>query len=138
MAFERMAWRLVRSGFSFLALVVAVAVQAIDEPLVMDATVEGKPVQLVFDTGAGHMVLFRQSAERLGLKIIPSKQAQPLAPGSMPVDWTEELRVTVGKVEGKAAFAVLDMPDAMMSPGGGPIRRCCPCLGFCDAPLGRS
>lgn len=115
------AWRHVCRCLSVLAFLVAAAVQAKDEYLITSATVEGKPVQLIFDTGASHMLLFRSSAERLGFKVIPSNRTQPLAPGAVPFDWTEELRITLGKIESRTAFAVVDVPRELRIPVDGCI-----------------
>ena len=45
------------------------SLRADEDRLWVDATINGKPVKLVLDTGAEKSVLFRPMAERLGLRV---------------------------------------------------------------------
>lgn len=91
----------------------AMAGQAEDKYLWVDATVNGKPVRFIFDTGTSDMVLARASAVKLGLKITRAAQDEPLAPGAVRVDWTEECDLALGEFKTRLSFAVFDLPPSL-------------------------
>jgi hypothetical protein len=87
------------------------AAQASDERILLDATINGKPVRLVFDTGASHLILFRKGAERLGLKVTEPPADVSLAPGEVPVGKTEECDLVMGVTHLRTSFKVFQPPS---------------------------
>ena len=89
----------------------APAVHAADERILLDATVNGKPARLVFDTGASHLILFRKGAERLGLKVSEPPQDVKVAPGEVPVGKTEDCDFVLGTTRTRTSFRVFEPPS---------------------------
>lgn len=80
------------------------------ERLRIDAQINGKPVKLFFETGASHSVLFRNSAQQLGLQYTMPDANIPPASGRVSTGVTEECQLTVGKVTIPFHFAVFENP----------------------------
>jgi hypothetical protein len=88
-------------------------VQAVDERILLDATINGKAVRLVFDTGASDLILFQRGADRLGLKVTPPPVDLRLAPGQVAMGITEECDFVLGTTRTRTAFAVFAPPSFM-------------------------
>lgn len=74
-----------------------------------DATINGKPVQFVLDTGTGPpVVLFSTAARRLGLKITPPEY-QPDA-GQTAAGTTELCDLDLGINKARTSLYVIEMP----------------------------
>ena len=89
----------------------ALSAQATDERILLDATINGKPVRLVFDTGASDLVLFRKGAERLGLKVAEPPRDVQVAPGEVAVGKTEECEFALGATRARTSFKVFEPPS---------------------------
>jgi hypothetical protein len=79
--------------------------------IVMTVQINGQKAHLVFDTGADTTVLFRKSAERLGMKIIePALTGAPanVVPGRVLVKNSEPVRLTFGGKDVMTSFKILD------------------------------
>jgi hypothetical protein len=112
--------KLVRSLFRLLSAASPVAcamclwaltAKASDERILMDATINGKPVRLLFDTGASDLILFQKGAERLGLKVSePPRDLQATA-GQVPVGLSEECEFVLGATRARTSFKVFEPPS---------------------------
>ncbi len=71
-----------------------------DDRILVNASINGRPVSLAFDTGAGFTVLFRNSADRLRLK-------------TSSMDVTEKCTFKFGEMSQKAVFDVIEAPFFM-------------------------
>ncbi len=77
----------------------------------LDGKINGQPVRLAFDTGASGPVLFKQSAEHLGLKFTPPSDATPTTPNVVRVGNTEYCEFTLSGDTHKMWFGLIDIPD---------------------------
>lgn len=80
-----------------------------DERIPVDATINGKPVRLAFDTGTAYGGLFPTSVERLGLS-----STSPNSPGQPPVGVTgvtEPCAFRYGRMSGPVRFLILNAPS---------------------------
>jgi len=93
-----------------LLFVCAFGVRAEDERFLWDdATINGKPVQFVLDTGTGPpVVLFSTAARRLGLKVTPSNH-QP-DPGKAAAGTTESCDLDLGIIKARTSLYVAEVP----------------------------
>jgi len=89
----------------------ALTAQAGDERILLDATINGKPARLVFDTGASDLILFSKGAERLGLKVIEPPRDIQVAPGEVLTGSTEDCELVLGTTRMKTVFRVFDPPS---------------------------
>lgn len=85
--------------------------QASDERILMDATINGKPARLLFDTGASDLILFRKGAERLGLKVSEPPRDLQAAAGEVPVGTSEECEFVLGATHARTSFKVFEPPS---------------------------
>lgn len=76
----------------------------------LEAQINQKPVRLIFDTGASKLILFPQTAQRLGLKVIPPPPDAVLGPGDVVGGKTEECSFTLQRTTIKTRFAVIETP----------------------------
>ncbi len=79
---------------------------------VPDAAVNGTPVRLVFDTGAGAgVLLWRTAVDRLGLEVMPEPDLPDAANGRVHVSVTEPVQVTLmGHTFVNSRLGVYDAP----------------------------
>jgi hypothetical protein len=84
----------------------ATTISAEEERIWLDGKINGKPVRLVFDTGAPRSVLFAKTAERLGLKVTPV--TSPVRGGITGM--TEECDLTVWSLSSRITFQTLELP----------------------------
>jgi len=89
----------------------ALTVRAGDERILLEATINGKPARMVFDTGASDLVLFRRGAERLGLKVTEPPRDVQVAPGEVTVGRTEECDFVLGATRARTSFRVFEPPS---------------------------
>ena len=89
----------------------ALTAQATDERILLDATINGKPARLVFDTGASDLILFRKGAERLGLKVTEPPRDLRVAPGEVAAGRTEPCDLVLGSTRTRTAFRVFEPPS---------------------------
>jgi hypothetical protein len=87
------------------------AVQAVEERILLDATINGKAVRLVFDTGASDLILFPQSAERLGLEVTQPPAGFRPPTGVVAMGRTEECDFVLGTTRTRIAFRVFAPPS---------------------------
>src|SRR5512140_1018148 len=104
-------WRKLVARVALSCLFAALAARAGDDRILLDASVNGKPVRLVFDTGASHLILFRKGAERLGLKVTPPPKDVQVAPGEVSVGRTEECEFVLGATRARTEFRVFEPPS---------------------------
>lgn len=78
-----------------------------------DVKINGQPARFIFDTGAGGLLIMRDTAERLGLKVIkPSPPYRP-PPGLVAVGWTEKCRLTLGDTTIKTRLVWGEFPKGV-------------------------
>ena len=82
-----------------------------DERIMLDGTINGKPVSLLFDTGASDLILFRKGAERLGLKVSDPPRGLQAAAGQVPVGESEVCDFVLGATRARTAFKVFEPPS---------------------------
>ena len=97
---------------SILALVLwclqTTASLADDERIWLDGKINGKPVRLVFDTGASHSALLPKTAERLGLKVNPLTSRVRTADGITGI--SEDCDLTVWNRSARVKFYTFEIP----------------------------
>lgn len=76
----------------------------------MDATVNNQPVHLRLDAGYAYPVLYRSTAERIGLKINKAHYDAPIPSGYARMDEAEEATLTFGPMSKRIKFGVIDVP----------------------------
>src|ERR1041384_5366408 len=81
-----------------------------DERLRLDAKINGKPARLCFDSGSGSMVLFREAAQRFGLRVFEASTNAATAPGKVAMGTSEECVLNLEGEEHKTRFRVVDIP----------------------------
>ena len=96
-------------GMILLCFPVIVA-NATDESIWLDVKINGQPVRFAFDTGAGGLLITRDAADRLGLKIINAPHAYQPPPGLVDIGWTEKCRVTLWNKTIKTRLIVGGIP----------------------------
>jgi hypothetical protein len=96
-----------------LASFVLSGVAGVDARLWVEATINGKAAHLIFDTGAGDMVLFTKGAKRLRLSFTNAPADVQLAPGEVPIGRTEECELQVGATKVRTSFGVLEVPKML-------------------------
>jgi hypothetical protein len=103
-----------------LLLVCVFSLRAEDERICLDATINGKPVRFIFDTGAGvAFVLYSTAAHRLGLKVtLPPPNNQP-GPGQTTFGWTDLCKLDFGTTNIQTHFGVLEIPSYLKWSGDG-------------------
>lgn len=99
-----------RGTFILGLLCVWVATGQAEERIWLEAQINQKPVRLIFDTGASTLILFPQSAQRLGLKVTPPPPDAALGPGDVLGGRTEECSFTLQRTTIKTRFAVIETP----------------------------
>ncbi len=78
-----------------LASLCVTCLRAAEDRLWVPAKVNGKPVKLAFDTGAEATILFRETAERLGLRVTNAPSAMNPSPGRLTLGRTETCDLTL-------------------------------------------
>ena len=109
--------RSIRHGVAFY-LIVSIftllgASSRADDLIFWDFTINNVPVHFIFDSGADSSVLFRSTAERLGIKVIPAAPVA-LPPGSVHLDNTAPLILTLGGSSIKTTMYVVDAPPHLL------------------------
>ncbi len=82
-----------------------------DQRIWVDAQVNGQPARFIFDTGADRLILFRNSAERLKLKLtdMPSDSSTPS--GTVRIGQTEPCEVRLLGNVLRMPLGVVEMPS---------------------------
>ena len=100
-------------GTAILALALSLQVtdgQTFAEKILLDATIDGKPVRLFFDTGASRCFLFLHRTRKLGLEFSrPPYNPNPV-PGSVAAGSTAEYDLVVGIKRVRTSFGVVPAP----------------------------
>ena len=81
-----------------------------DERLWLDAKINGKRARLCFDSGSDSAVLFREAAQRFGLKVFEASTNVPVGSGEVLAGTTEACVLSLEGERGKARFRVIDTP----------------------------
>jgi hypothetical protein len=79
--------------------------------IMLTVLINGQKARLAFDTGAESSVLFRKSAERLGVKTIarvPGQTPTNTVPGRVRVETSEPFLITMGDANVETSFKILD------------------------------
>jgi len=87
------------------------AISKAEERLAIDAKVNGKPVRLVFDTGAERTIIFRHVAKRLNLSVTNVPQGTQVKPGRVLTGISEECRIAMLNSTITGRFGVVDVPS---------------------------
>jgi hypothetical protein len=85
-----------------------------DNWIFVNFSINNKPVHFIFDSGADTSYMFRSTADRMGIKIIPAAPVA-LLPGEVHLDSTEPLIVALGDASPKIPMSVADAPPHMPS-----------------------
>ena len=83
----------------------------VEERIAIDAEVNGKPVRLVFDTGAECTFIYRHTAKRLNLSVTDPPQCVRLKPGAVLMGRSEECRIAMLNSTMIGRLAVVDVPS---------------------------
>ncbi len=82
-----------------------------DERIFLDASINGRPVRFIFDTGAGvPFILFSTAAQKLGLKVTPPPADNQLGPGQVAAGLTELCDLQIARTNLAARFSVVNIP----------------------------
>ena len=81
-----------------------------EERLWMEATINGKPARLAFDTGASHLILFARGAAQLGLSFTNAPKDARVDPGQVPMGTTEECDLQIADGIVRTRFGVVEIP----------------------------
>lgn len=81
-----------------------------DDRLWMEAKINGKPIRLCFDTGSDRIVLMREAAARLGLKVTDPPSNYVPSFSSVALGTTEECELTMAGTTLKTALATVRLP----------------------------
>jgi hypothetical protein len=113
MTFDLTLFRMLISKLLFVGLLClwAIVARAVEDRILLDATINNKPIRLVFDTGASDLILFKQGAERLGLKVTEPPRDLRLAPGEVAVGTTEECDFVLGSTRARTSLKVFEPPS---------------------------
>jgi hypothetical protein len=87
-----------------------------EDRLWVEATINGKPVHLAFDTGASALILFSQVAARLGLSYTNAPKDARVNPGEVPAGITEECDLQLSCNPGRTlrtSFRVMEVPGML-------------------------
>jgi hypothetical protein len=82
----------------------------------VEATINGKPVHLAFDTGTEPLVLFPQAVARLGLSYTNAPKDARVNPGEVPMGITEECDLQLSNGPGRTvrtSFRVTEFPGIL-------------------------
>jgi hypothetical protein len=99
----------------------ALATRAVEDRILLDATINGKAVRLVFDTGASDLILFKEGAGRLGLKVTEPPSDLRLAPGEVAVGTTGECDFMLGSTRTRTSLKVFDPPSFIRTRADGAV-----------------
>ena len=110
MSFGETVWRRRCGVLAAFSLLLALSALANDERILIEATLNDKPIRLVFDTGASDMTLFQRTCQRLGIKVTEPPRGGQLAPGEVAVGRTEECDFALGSNRVRTAFRVFELP----------------------------
>jgi hypothetical protein len=110
-----------RSPLACLLCLSTLTVRAGDERILLDATINGKPARLVFDTGASDLVLFRRGAERLGVNVTEPPRDIQVAPGEVTVGRSEECDFVLGTTRARTSFRVFEPPSFLKMEADGAV-----------------
>jgi hypothetical protein len=84
--------------------------------IILTVLINGQKARLAFDTGADTSVLFRKSAQRLGVKTIeraPGRIPTNTVPGRVRVDTSEPFALTLGDSDVTTSFKILDTASSI-------------------------
>jgi hypothetical protein len=85
-----------------------------DDRIFLEAKLNGQPLKLVFDTGAGELVIFRSVAEARGLKISPPPAEVVPKPGQVLFSRTEPVTFELfGRANPETRLGVVDHPASI-------------------------
>ncbi len=119
-----MKTEVISRGFSIIAFLIViltmfeprltnVRAETETERLWVDAKINGKPVRLAFDTGTEGFVLFRKTAERLGLQVTNAPSDTRLTPGRVKVGLADPCDLTIWGKTISGSFFVFDLPEGL-------------------------
>lgn len=102
-----------RRALLFTVLATVGLVRASDRILV-EARLNGQPLKLAFDTGAGGLIVFRNVAEQRGLKIAPPPADARPEPGKVLFSRTEPVTIELfGQTLLNERIIVIDLPSSL-------------------------
>lgn len=83
------------------------------------STINGEDVALILDTSATHSILFKETVDRLKLKVFPARNQGVNRPGSLTLSRTEAATLRVGTFSAKVEFASIELPPRAVPDGDG-------------------
>ena len=87
-----------------------------DDRILIEARLNGQPLKLAFDTGAGGLIVFRNVAEQRGLKIAPPPADARPEPGKIVFSRTEPVKIEfLGRSIPDERLMVVDLPSSLPS-----------------------
>lgn len=98
-----------------LVLCLPVAQAANENRIWLDAKVNNQPVRLIFDTGCDTAVLFRSTAERLGLEITDPPDNAKAARGQVLVGYTNVCELKLFNQSIQTRFNIITLPSSARS-----------------------
>src|SRR4051812_6381036 len=102
-----------RRGVFLLLLLWWLPLQA-DDRIFVEGKLNGQPLKLAFDTGAGELVLFRAAAEARGLKISLPPAGTVAKPGQVLISRTEPVTIELfGRPNPNSRIGVVDHPASL-------------------------
>lgn len=101
------------AGVILLCSFVVAPFAQVAERIKVDAKINGKPTRLIFDTGASHFILFRPTADRLGLKITNAPLLSRASGGTVPAGITEQCRLELWNKVIDTQFRVVEMSQGI-------------------------
>lgn len=99
-----------RRSYLVILLCLWAAWSQADQRIWVDAKVNGQPARFIFDTGADRVILFRNGAERLKLKLIQTPSDSSAPSGTVSIGETEPCDVQVFGAAVRMPLGVVEMP----------------------------
>ncbi len=85
-----------------------------DDRIIIEAKLNGQPLKLAFDTGAGELLVFHRIAEQRNLQILPPPSDIQPKPGEVVVSHTEPLKFELlGHIFPDIRAGVIDAPSGL-------------------------
>jgi hypothetical protein len=104
---------ILRRGLVLLLLLPWLPLQSADR-IFLEGKLNGQPLRLAFDTGAGELVIFRAYAESRGLKISPPPAETVPKPGEVLISRTEPVTFELfGRANPDTRLGVVDHPASI-------------------------
>lgn len=108
-----------RAWLAFTLISMGVTCLCAQDRLRVDAKVNGHPVRLFFDTAATHTILFKKTADRLGLNYEIPPEGDPPSSNSVLAGFSEECEFDLHSVKLNTKFRIYDSPNYLQTDADG-------------------